>query len=190
MDQVQTWRQWEARHGLQLQYRKRRVSDTPQQLPTHVCVPDVDAAARVCAGEWSSRIVRGRQRAAVLAGGYPHLVQPDRTLAAVDKLSDVDFDLLCRAADWFAGNDATGMTPRHVPTAGLHAKWLNTRQALVRELAGVESLNLTPDHPARIHFTYLDPDYRAGGGRLHDSSTVGDQVRLPHIPEVVIISEN
>ena len=141
-------------------------------------------------GEWPGRIARARTRAAVLTDRYGHLTAPDRTLTAVDKLTDVDFDLLCRAADWFTRHDATGLTPRQVPIAGLHAKWLNTRHALIRELAGVEDLRLLPPHPPRIHFTYLDPTHRAAGGRLHDSATVGDRIALPYRPQVVIISEN
>ncbi|CRK61951.1 FIG005429: hypothetical protein [Alloactinosynnema sp. L-07] len=125
-----------------------------------------------------------------MARRYPHLTQPARVLVAVDGLSDVDFDLLCRAADWFAVNDATGLTPRQVPIAGMHAKWLNTRQALVMDLAGVENLRLAPAHPARIHFTYLDPAHRSAGGRRYDSATVGDRVPLSYQPEIVIISEN
>ena len=187
---VATWRDWAAAHGLRLTYRARRVLGTDQELPTHLHVPDLDTAATLCAGDWPARIARGRHRAAVLASRYPHLAQPDRTLSAVDKLSDVDFNLLCRAADWFAAHDATGLTPRQVPIGGLHAKWLNTRHALVAELAGVEDLRLAPRHPARIHFTYLDPNHRAAGGRMHDSATVGDPVRMPYRPETVIISEN
>lgn len=184
------WRDWAAAHNLRLQCRDRRVAGTDQELPTHLHVPDIETAARVCADDWPGRIARGRHRTAVLAGRYPHLEQLDRTLAAVDKVSDVDFDLLCRAADWFADNDASGFTPRQVPIAGLHAKWLNTRQELVRQLAGIEDLRLAPRHPPRIHFTYLDPEHRAAGGRLHDSATIGDRVALPYRPQVVVISEN
>ncbi|WNV90358.1 Wadjet anti-phage system protein JetD domain-containing protein [Umezawaea sp. Da 62-37] len=187
---VITWREWAALHGLQLKFRARHIAGTDQELPTHLYVADLDTAARVCAGEWPTRLSQGRRRAAVLAKRYPRLAQPERTLAAANGLSDVDFDLLIQAADWFAGNDATGLTPRQVPIAGLHAKWLNTRQALVKELAGVENLQLAPAHPARIHFTYLDPAHRAAGGRVHDSATVGDRIQLPYRPEVVIISEN
>lgn len=187
---VAAWRDWEAAHHLRLRYRARRVLGTNQELPTHLPVPDLDTAAGLCGGDWPARITRARRRAAVLADRYPHLPRPGRTLAAVETLSDVDFDLLCRAADWFATHDATGLTPRQVPIEGLHAKWLNTRQQLVRTLAGIDELGLLPPHPARIHFTYLDPDYRSAGGRIHDSATVGDQVRLPYPPRVVIISEN
>jgi hypothetical protein len=187
---VRQWRTWASAQQVELRLRTRRVMSTEQDLPTHVVVPDVDTAARLCGREWLDRVARGRRRAAVLAQQYPHLQQPARVLAAVDALSDIDFDLLCRAADWFATHDATGLTPRQVPVEGLHAKWLNTRHALVRELAALDDLRLLPPHPARVHFTYLDPDYRAAGGRLHDSATVGDRVTLPYRPTVVVISEN
>jgi hypothetical protein len=132
-----------------LQVRTRRVHGTEQELPTHVRVPDVDTAALLVGNGWPQRLTRGRARAPVLTGRYPHLSQPARTLAAVDALTDVDFALLCRAGDWFATHDATGLTPRQVPIEGLHAKWLNTRQHLVRELAGVDDLRLAPPHPPR-----------------------------------------
>ncbi|MHB1431884.1 MAG: DUF3322 domain-containing protein [Streptosporangiaceae bacterium] len=56
--------------------------------------------------------------------------------------------------------------PRQVPVEGLHTKWMNTRHALIRDLAGVVGLNLAPPHPARLHFTYLDPEHRRAGHRL------------------------
>jgi hypothetical protein len=188
--EVSAWRAWADDRGLALRFRDRRVLGTAQVLPTHVQVPDLDTAARLCGPPWLQRLVQARGRASVLAHRYPHLVEPARTLAAAVPLGDVDFDLACRAGDWFAGHDASGLTPRQVPIEGLHAKWLNTRRALVRELAGVEDLRLLPDHPARIHFTYLDPSYRASRGRVHDSATVGDPVVLPYRPQVVVISEN
>ncbi|MFD0632371.1 Wadjet anti-phage system protein JetD domain-containing protein [Catenulispora yoronensis] len=49
---------------------------------------------------------------------------------------------------------------------------------------------MLPAHPSRIHFTYLDPDYRASGARIHDSATVGDAFTPPYEPHIVIISEN
>jgi hypothetical protein len=188
--QVATWRAWAARHGAQLRIQHRRVHGTRQELPTHLVVTSVDQAAALCGDPWPARLARGRVRAGVLDARFPYLPQPAGVLAAVDGFTDVDFDLLCRAADWFATNDATGLTPRQVPIEGLHAKWLNSRQGLVRELAGIQDLRLRSAHPPRVHFTYLDPDHRASGGRIHDSATVGDPVVLPYRPRVVIISEN
>lgn len=187
---VHRWRTWAETHQVQVDFQPRRVMCTEQELPTHLHVPDLDTAARLCGDPWPEHLVRARHRAVVLADAYPHLTDPARMLAQVHPLGDVDFDLLRRASDWFAANDAIGLTPRQVPIEGLHAKWLNSRQHLVRELAGVDDLRLLPPHPPRLHFTYLDPDYRASGGRLHDSLTIGDRVTLPYPPRVVLISEN
>ena len=82
------------------------------------------------------------------------------------------------------------LTPRQVPLEGFHAKWLNTRQGLVAALAGKPDLELAPNHPSRIHFSYLDPDHLAAGGRKYDSATIGDSFTPAYAPQVVIISEN
>ena len=85
---------------------------------------------------------------------------------------------------------ARGLTPRQVPIPGVHAKWLQAHRAAVLALTGLDDLGLLANHPARIHFTYLDPDHRADGRRLHDSATVGDTFTPAYQPEVVVISEN
>lgn len=191
---VRNWRQWSSDHsttpGIEITWRPRRVHSTPQELPTHVTIDSVDTAAQLIGGDWAQRLQRARTRQEILARRYPHLAERSRLLRSVEALSDLDFTLLCRAADWFATHDATGLTPRQVPLEGMHAKWLNTRQALVRELAGIDDLRLLPPHPARIHFTYLDPTYRASGRRVHDAATVGDAPALAYRPRIVIISEN
>lgn len=188
--QAAAWRRWVAERDVSLRTRSRLVHGTLQQLPTHLVVPNIEVAAELAGEPWPQRISGARDRASVLSERYPHLADPARTLAIADRLSDVDFDLACRAADWFARNDAAGLTPRQVPVEGLHAKWLNTRQALVRELAGVTELGLAPPHPARLHFTYLDPTHRATGARWHDSATVGDAMSPAYLPQLVVISEN
>jgi hypothetical protein len=183
-------RAWASRHRLEVTVRARRVHGTEQELPTHLTVPDVDTAAELAGGDWPERLTRGRRRAAVLVSLFPSLVDPARTLAMVDGLSDVDFNLACRAGQWFATHDATGLTPRQVPVEGLHAKWLNNRHALVRDLAAVDDLKLAPPHPARLHFTYLDPEHRRAGQRRHYSATAGDAQALAYQPRIVVISEN
>lgn len=67
---------------------------------------------------------------------------------------------------------------------------LNAHQALVRLLAGLDDLHLAPPHPARVHFTYLDPNHLDSGGRRHDSYSLGDAAVPPYTPSVVLISEN
>jgi len=154
-------------------------------------VDDIDAAARLCGSAWTARLARGRARLATLR---THQFAGDlvRIVRDVDGYSDLDFDLLCSTADWFRdhGETARGLTPRQVPVPGLQAKWLNTRHATIATLAGLPDLGLMPPHPARIHFTYLDPDHRAGGGRWHDSASVGDAMSPVYAPRVVIITEN
>jgi hypothetical protein len=187
------WRTWSADHPTTLKTRSRRVMGTNQELPTHLVIADVDEAARLCGGEWPERLARGRRRADELCIRFPHLPSTGllaSTVAAVDRLSDVDFDLLGRAGEWFASHDATGLTPRQVPIEGLHAKWLNTRHELIRRLSRRDDLGLLPPHPPRVHFTYLDPAHRAAGRRRHDSVTIGDDAPPAYRPRIVVISEN
>ena len=188
------WRHWlRTRHltGVTLTESARRVHGTQQAIPTHLHVASIDAAAQIAGREWTDRLARGRARAAAVAARFaPSLPGLPRILSTVADWSEVDFALLCQAAAWFRDNDATGLTPRQVPVPGMHAKWLNTRQHLVAALASIETLPLAPPHPPRVHLTYLDPQHRAAGGRHHDCVSIGDYVRLPYAPQVVIISEN
>lgn len=191
--QVLTWRQWHTSHagsGIELIDATRRIHGTVQTIPTHLRVGDVDAAAALCRRDWGTRLARGRTRAATLVEHFTPSVDLPRMLREIDDWADVDFALLCDAAAWFRDHDATGLTPRQVPVPGMHAKWLNTRQHLVAALAGLDTLPLAPAHPPRIHLTYLDPEHRAAGGRLHDCISIGDRVQLPYGPRVVVISEN
>jgi hypothetical protein len=188
-----TWRRWHSEHadlGIELAETTRRVHGTSQPVPTHVRVPDADAAAALVGAEWVQRLARARARTAVIRDRFAPQPDLERLLREVDSWTDVDFGLLCAAAAWFAERDAAGLTPRQVPIAGMHAKWLNTRRHLVAALAGREQLRLAPSHPPRVHLTYLDPDHRAAGGRRHDCISVGDNVELPYVPAVVVISEN
>lgn len=193
VEELHDWRDWASANGVQLLEGTRRVSGTVHQIHTHIRVTTLDSAAAVVGDGWPERLKRGRQRAKVLIERFPHQPRPAWMLNATDRLSDIDFGLLLDVADWFrysTPEDRAARTPRQVPVEGIHAKWLNKRQSLVAELAGLESLGLLPDHPARIHFTYLDPDYLATGARKHDSASVGDLVALPYVPQVVLISEN
>lgn len=188
-----TWRTWSQAQGTTLRTRTRIVHGTDQEIPTHLIIADIDHAARLCGPAWVQRLDQGRQRATVLADQFPHLIgfgALAATVAAVDDMGEVDFDILCRVGTWFTKHDATGLTPRQVPIEGLHAKWLNHRQALVQRLSARNDLGLLPPHPPRIHFTYLDPAHRAAGGRRHDSATIGDRMLPAYQPQVVVISEN
>lgn len=187
---IQDWRAWARRFDVELEDKSRRIGVVTHSIPSHVVVPSLDEAARICGSDWQSRLARGRVRLTALRERFSDLEGLPRLLKAVDGFSDVDFELLMRAGAWFAENSAEGLTPRQVRLEGFHAKWLNTRQHLVATLAGKTSLSLAPNHPSRIHFSYLDPDHLAMGGRKHDSATVGDSFAPAYAPEIVIISEN
>ena len=182
------WRTWADERGLPLKWETRMVRGTPQTLPTHLTIPDIDSAAALLGDGWPERLARARTRHAVLAEKFPHAAA-SATLRAVDRLTDIDFGLLCDAAAWFATYDATGYTPRQVPIEGLHGKWLNHNQALVTRLAGRDTLGLV-GRPSRVHFTYLDPAHRAAGGRHHDSHTLGDTTTPAYPPRIAVITEN
>jgi hypothetical protein len=187
---VRQWRDWAKTQPVILHTESRRVHTTIQDIPAHVEITELSAAAQVAGGEWAHRLDRARNRLLRLTQRFPAAANLNRGLKSVDGYAAVDFDLLLKVTEWFQANDATGLTPRQVPVPGIHAKWLNTRHALIAELAGHETLGLLPRHPARIHFTYLDPTHQASGARQHDSATVGDSCIPAYLPEVVIISEN
>jgi hypothetical protein len=185
---------WGAGSGATLDIETRMVHGLRQPLPKRLRFIDVDAAAAVTGAGWPAKLARGRRRAIDLDRRFPQLATTGGLLASVVRqsgdMTDTEFDLLLTAGDWFAENDATGLTPRQVPLPGFHAKWLNTRHALIATLAGRTTLGLRPPHPARLHYTYLDPDHLAAGGRRYDSATVGDLGVPAYRPQVVIITEN
>lgn len=190
-----TWQEWANAHGAELTYTSRIAKGgTRQIVPTHVLVTSVDQAAAIVGNGWQERLARGRDRLAVLLDRSRTLDQADagRALRLVDGYGDVDFTLLLRVVDWYRADPslARGLTPRQVPIPGVHAKWLQAHRPAVLALTGLEDLGLLPAHPARIHFTYLDPVHRVSGQRVHDSATVGDAFSPAYRPEVVVISEN
>lgn len=188
-EKVQVLREWAAAHDLAMTDSNRRVLGTTQPIPTHVTIGDVDTAARLVGEAWVDRLRRGRTRSATLVDRYPDCASISKAVRLIDSWSEVDFELLQTVSDWFTINAAAGLTPRQVPVPGLHAKWLNTGRPVVELLVG-RSLELLPRHPARIHFTYLDPDHLAAGRRRHDSATVGDVNAVAYEPDIVIITEN
>ncbi len=194
---VQQWSgAWQDRarvHGVTLDWKNREFGNSKHPLPSHLPVEDVDVAARLCAGRWPGLLSTGRTRLAVLAERFPSRPAPEAIVRRAEAYSAVDFELLVTAATWFAAHPGSGLSPRQVPIEGLHSKWLNAkgRTELVRDLAGLEDLGLLANaRPVPIEFTYLDPEHRAAGGRLHDSVAPGTAMAPQYAPEMVIISEN
>ncbi len=186
------WDAWAATAGpgVRLDRRVASLHRADQPLPSTLVVDDIETAARLVGGPWPDRIVRNRRRAAVLRRSFPSLEDPAAILRLTDAWSDVDVDLLCRTARWFADPHPTGLTPRQVPVEGMGTKWLATREPVVRRLAGLDSLELLPGRPPRVHLTYLDPAHLVAGGRRHDVATLGDVDVVAYRPRVVVISEN
>ncbi|MDN5895999.1 MAG: DUF2220 family protein [Nocardioides sp.] len=186
------WRDWAsvAGEGIELVVRSVSVHRTAQELPATLRVDTIDTAARLIGGDWGARLERARARFAMLADQFPELEDPAAMLRATDPWSEVDFELLCRSASWFAQPHPPGLTARQIPVEGMGTKWLDARRGVVRQLAGVEDLQLVPGRPQRVHLTYLDPDHLASGGRRHDVATHGDVDALAYRPRVVVISEN
>ena len=191
---VDAWRRWAREHDVELRSANRRVGVSAQVLITHVVVPDLDAAARICGGAWPAAVRCARERAEVLTEHFAHLRDPAAlagALARVMELDEVAFDVAVNAGVWFAAaGDVSSLTPRQVPLEGTDAKWLQSHKRVVATLAGRESLELAAPHPPRVHFTYLDPQHLRSGGRRHDSVTLGDRVVVAYEPRVVVISEN
>lgn len=186
------WRDWVAAAGEDVLLVPRGVSynRTTQEIPAAVLVQTLDGAARLLGEVWVNRLERARTRRGVLAATFPGLSEPATMLRASDTYSDVDFELLCRTAAWFAAPHRPGLTARQVPVEGIGTKWLDAHQADVRRLAGVASLDLERGRPPRVHLTYLDPEHLAAGGRRHDLATAGDVGTVAYRPRVVLISEN
>lgn len=186
------WDSWAATTGpgVRLERRVASLHRADQPLPSSLVVDDIETAARLVGGPWPDRIARNRRRAAALRRSFPSLADPGAILRLTDVWSEVDFDLLCRTARWFADPHESGLTARQVPVKGMGTKWLAARESVVRRLAGLDSLELLSGRPPRVHLTYLDPAHLAAGGRRHDVATSGDVDVVAYRPRVVVISEN
>lgn len=190
------WHAWigqmRADSGVELRVSTRVYRGTRQTVPTHVTVPTLDAAAQLVGGDWPERLRTATARLKGVHETCPNADIDPATLRVLERYSDADFALLLTAANWFARHPSSGLTPRQVPIAGLHSKWLNSagRRDLVCRFAGLEHLGLDERRPHPVNFTYLDPAYRRGTGRIHDSIVPGDRAVLAYPPALVLICEN
>lgn len=192
--QTGAWQDWARSKNVALDYTNRVAKGrTKQTVPTHARVDSIDHAAAIVADGWPGQLRQARQRLAVLRERYSHVSDLTRTLRLINPYTPVDFELLLIVSDWYLEDPTRmqlGVTPRQVPIPGVHAKWLQSHRAGVQALTGFGDLGLLPNHPPRVHFTYLDPGHLAAGARTHDSATVGDSFTPAYLPEVVVISEN
>ena len=185
--------EWAQSKGLTVETTKRKVGRVSYTLPLRFEAHDIDQLARAVGR--TEHLSVYRDRLARLEREFPDL-DADVLSKLLKRLNrydtdEVDFDLCCRAGAWFRDNDADGMTARQVPLEGFHAKWLDaaSHRSMVRALAGIESLEFR-ERPHVVRFRYLDPDYLASGGRVHDCWVEGDCAEPAYEPSVVVICEN
>lgn len=182
------WRDAVLPAGVTVTWTTRLVHGARHQLPTHVVLPDLTAAAALAGGAWPVRTTRAQSWWTVLHTQLPETASP-AALRALLGCTDVDAELVVTTAEWLRAHPHAGMTARQLPIAGVHAKWVDAHLGLLQTLSGHEQLELLR-RPTRIHFTYLDPGHLAAGGRAHDSFTFGDTAVPAYRPRVVVISEN
>lgn len=191
--QLQRMRAWAEGRGLTCTYEMRRVGRHTYRLLSHVGASDVRMLA--AAVRRSEHFLGYEQRLEYLRSGFPSVSDAGvrRVLVGMNAcdMSDVDFDLTCRAAQWFSYHTTSGMTAREVPLEGFHAKWLDAagHRSMTCILAGIDGLEFR-ERPHAVRFRYLDPGYLAGGARVHDCWVEGDCGEPAYAPKAVIICEN
>jgi hypothetical protein len=184
---------WAEHHQIDLRYGTRLVHGTRQHIPTHATFPTLDIAAAVTGTLWTERLTRGQHRWLTLADHFPHIDPSERAKVVrdIDTWTDTNVQLLITGSHYFANNSTEGMTAREVPIPGMHTKWIDTHRKSLKILSGhPEKIDNLIARPEIVHFTYLDEQHRASGGRHHDSHAVGDQPAVAYTPRVIIICEN
>ncbi len=186
---ILVWNAWAQANGCTLTVANRRVGGATRSIPTRVAIPDIATAAAASDADWPERLDAARRRARVLYDEFPETLTSG-LLRGAAQLSDVDFDLARAAAAWFRQHNAAGLTPRQVPIAGLHAKWLDRNIRVVTGLSGRTELGLVT-RPSRVHFSYLDGGWIRHGNRRRDSVALDEPHQPPgYQPQVILITEN
>lgn len=141
------------------------------------------------ASEVAAVLDRGREVGARLSGTGRQF--SPSVLRAVCRLSDRDADVLIGAISWLEQHpDVSCWTKKQIPIPGIDTKWLDRHMKLLSRVSGRDLEQELRPHPAVVHLTYLDPDYRLTGERIHDAFTAGDVPTLAYRPTVVIVIEN
>ncbi|TFV94878.1 DUF3322 and DUF2220 domain-containing protein [Leifsonia flava] len=113
------------------------------------------------------------------------------TLKSTVRLTDADIDVVIDAVGWLEGHtDLSEWTTRQLPVPGMHSKWLSGHENLLRSLIGRDIRVETRPRLSVAHFTYVDPDYLATGGRRHDAWMTGDHHKVAYLPRNVLVVEN
>lgn len=112
-------------------------------------------------------------------------------LKKVVGLPGTDREALWRVLGFLAEHpDVSHWSARQLPVPHLHTKWLDTNMSLVNGLTGRDLAGELRKRPTAVHLTYVDPTYRAKGGRRHDAWTAGDDHDIAYQPQTVLVVEN
>ncbi|WP_163508980.1 Wadjet anti-phage system protein JetD domain-containing protein [Fodinicola acaciae] len=155
---LRTWRSWVETHPtIRLRTATRRTVIGPQQIYTHLDLPDANALAAVdpeTQAHWHT--ATRRYPRLVDLGGPREQFKPH--LQAITNLSDDDFALLLRVIRWFNENPRSELTIRQVPVVGMHTKWLARHRGLVHALLRISSDQSAPPETAIGHVELTDRD--------------------------------
>ena len=112
-------------------------------------------------------------------------------LSTACKLTDVNVESLVRTLKWlFDHPDLGRWTARQLQIPGVNGKWPEKNERLIRSFIDRDLAAELKPRLAVVHFTYVDPDYRATGGRHHDAWTEHDAHTPAYSPKNVVIVEN
>lgn len=133
------------------------------QLIDSVTIPNLDTALNIATPQTCKLYQREHQRAHAIANQFNLDENTSISIAKILKdHDDTDFNLITRAAHYFADHNTENMTPRMIPIPGFSAKWLgnatSNRRKAICKLLNREQLALN-ERPGEIRLRYLDTQH-------------------------------
>lgn len=211
---MRVWRSWAQAHpAAQLRSATRRTVVGTQEVFTHLDLPAVEALVTLDQGladHWRRANVRWSRIRALRGDVAGEQLRP--FLHQIIDLDDADFEILLKAAAWFAENPRSGLSIRQVPVLGMGTKWLARNRRLVLACLSIggniggqpradeaddelEQDDLDPlglkALPVHLDLILADPaDRKLVGGVRHLNAPLPEVDTLPIRPETILIVEN
>ncbi len=198
-DETRQWiRGWRSVEGVEWEVRRWSNVGT-QTVPVRVTFTDLEALLAFTGD--SSRWQRLRTRFSHVR----HTLDADQAAsedvlasalrqsgAAIESLTDEDFDRLIGVLTWLRDNSTTGTRIRSLPIRGVDGKWFERHRGLLTRLhrvrSGVAGFDFLPNPPL-VTVRFLDPSLRPGG-IAHAALPVTELAALHVRPRVVLVCEN
>ena len=179
--------------GVSCEYREVSVRRVPARVPLRLHIDDLDAGLQLLGPlghpGLDIDIARARTVARRLLDAGAMLTS--RALSSVCRLPDADVDVTVEVVNWLREHpDLSGSTIRQLAVPQMHTKWLGRHAGLIRLLTNRHVAAEARPRLGIVLFSYVDPVYRAGGGRHHDAWTTGDCQELAYRPRTVLVVEN